>query len=208
MASISSAVSSSDSWRSAARRLPMDALIEVSGVRRSCPTAESSVVRSSVASALRSAFAAAAAVRCWRNASNACPATASSTRLSAAGSARPRRVRWTSAVTAMSTSASSGSAHGWSPTTTTFSQAPPRFSSSVTEVRPKFSRTFASSRSIGFSWVSTVLAYDASSAASVLARAAWVARRAALSTTSATITATTTIAISVTRFCGVCTLSV
>lgn len=158
IASISSAVSSSDSARSGARRLPIDALIDVSGVRRSCPTAESNVVRSSVASAFRSARAAAAAVRCWRRASNAWPATASSTRRSAAGSARPRSVRWTSAVTAMSASASSGSAHGCSPATATHRHSPACFSSSVTDVSAKFSRTFSSSRSIGFVWVSTVRA--------------------------------------------------
>jgi hypothetical protein len=76
--SADSSTVASSSWRSSAgirstgsRRLPAAALIAVSGVRRSWPTAESSAVRSPAASARRCASVAWAAIRRLRRASSA-----------------------------------------------------------------------------------------------------------------------------------------
>ena len=175
----------------------MAALIEVSGVRRSCPTAESSAVRSSVASAWR----------CACGGLGRGPLLAQGQqRLAADGLQQPpvgggqRRgrvpTRCRSALdrdvdiglvgpAAVERAGRGDAAPPDAPA------RPSRRSSSATERSPNASRTFSSSRGSGSAWVSTVRAKEASSAASVRARAACWARRAARSTTSATSTATT-----------------
>ena len=71
---VSSRRSAADSRRFGSRRLAAATLIDVSGLRRSWPTADSSALRISVASARRRESSACAAARWLRNASSAWPA--------------------------------------------------------------------------------------------------------------------------------------
>ncbi len=96
----SSAVSSSDSGRSCVAQAADRGLDRRQ--RRAQVVAHRGQQRGAQFGGLRPCAARPAvssAIRCCRNASNACPAAASSTRWSLAGSVRPRSARWTSEVT-------------------------------------------------------------------------------------------------------------
>ena len=214
--SADSSTVASSSWRSSSdirsagsRRLPAAALIAVSGVRRSWPTAESRAVRRPAASARR-----------W--ASVACgghpPVAQGEQRLAADGENRARSGRGERAAGADEVHALvdldvgvglGGSRAGAPPVHAVVSQpVPAARSSSATVVRPNASRTRSSSLGSGSERESTTRANDASSVASARAVAAWAVRRSARSTTAATSSATTTIAPIANAFSGCATESV
>ena len=198
----SSRVASGVKSTSRCNRLLTDALIDESGVRRSCETAARSAVRSSFASANPAARSAPAFnSRCW-SAIATWPAKAPSTSRSSSLRLRPRSTRVSEPCSGIEMSAASGSVGGSSPADAAILHPPPPGSgeSTATASASNATRTWVTSWGSGSSDPINVPLSAASVSASARACAASTARRDAVATKKLTTAPTTRNATSARTF--------